>query len=604
MNKAGILALVIALALFLGYEVPKLGPAGISSIALVISLTMLLSGVTVERRARYVVFARGLIAGGWAGLYFMVYAMHAIAAAKVIDSTLLGATLLIAVATGMVVHSLRYRDQTVTGLAYFVAFATLAITEVTALSVVALVPLAVSLLYIAQRFEWKGMALFGLLATYATCATKPDTGAPLWQAQSVFGAYWLVFEAYDLWRTKRRSEHVFEAAMLPLNALGLSLSTYAKWSKAAPDDLYHLSIGVAGAYLASTILRAVLRPPAAFGADAGTFDRILAGSYEGPVTLAAACSAGAAILKLHGQTVNNVLLAEGELLFLAGLYFRQSYLRRLAATLFASLGVKLFVTDIPGAGRVLLAGRSLQDWTPSAAAAAVLFYVNRVLRKVDVGYGYAASALVAAIIWAEVPLRYAGITWLAFAAILFLPGRGRRLLDFRIHGYLTGTLAVGGIAMYQLEIMDGRAVPLLQPWISLALAAMAGYAGALRFAFGIRPIRRVRTGAVAVPRGRDRDGCVDGALVEGSPRGLFGTRVDGALSRRPRTGIAACAAGIPLACTDGGGGRSVARGLLYPGAAASDAQYSGAGRSGDCRGGGVPVRRTAVPRAGGTGKWR
>ena len=479
MNKLGILAIVIALALALGYEVPKLGPAGISAIALTISLTMLVSGVIVERRERYTIFARGLIAGGWAGLYFTVYAMHAIAPAKVIDSTVLGATLLIAVATGMVVHSLRYRDQTVTGLAYFVAFATLAITEVTALSVVALVPLAASLLFIAQRFEWKGMALFGLLATYATCATRPDTCAPLWQAQSVFAAYWLVFEVYDLWRTHRRSDDPLEAVMLPLNAMGLSLLSYAKWSKAAPDDLYMLSIGVASAYLVSTVLRAVLRPPASFPAEAGTFERILAGGYEGPVTLAAACSAAAAILKLHGQAVNNVLLAEGEVLFLAGLYFRQAYPRRLAATLFASLGVKLFVTDMPGAGTVILAGRTLKDWTPSATAAALLFYVNRVLRKVDVGYGYAASALVALIVWAEVPLRFAGITWLAAAAILFLLGWSRRLLDFRVQGYLTGVLGLGGIAMYQLEILDGRATPLFQPWISLAVAAGAAYVAAV-----------------------------------------------------------------------------------------------------------------------------
>jgi len=53
----------------------------------------------------------------------------------------------------MIVHSLRYRSQTVTGLAYFIAFVTLAITQVTPLSVLALVPLAASLLYVAHRFS-------------------------------------------------------------------------------------------------------------------------------------------------------------------------------------------------------------------------------------------------------------------------------------------------------------------------------------------------------------------------------------------------------------------------------------------------------------------
>ena len=39
---------------------------------------MLVAGVVVERREGYRIFARGLLGGGWAALYFTVYAMHAI----------------------------------------------------------------------------------------------------------------------------------------------------------------------------------------------------------------------------------------------------------------------------------------------------------------------------------------------------------------------------------------------------------------------------------------------------------------------------------------------------------------------------------------------
>jgi hypothetical protein len=478
-NKLGILVLVISIALFLGYSFTQLGPAGVSAIALAISFALLAGGVVLERRARYVIFARGLLAGGWAGLYFTTYAMQAVDAAKVIHNPLLGGFLLLAVASGMVLHSLRYRQQAVTGLAYFVAFTTLAITPVTTLSVIALIPLAASLLVVAYRFEWKGLALFSLAATYLTCASRGDNGAPLWSAQTVFAAYWLLFEAYDLLRARRHSNHSAEQAMLPLNALGFGLLSYAKWSAAAPADIYLLSIGVATAYLASTVLRAVLRPPASFPAEAGTLERILAGGFEGPVTLAAACSAAAAVLKLHGQTVNNVLLAEGQLLFLAGLLFRQNYLRRLAATLFAALGVKLFATDIPNAGTVAVAGRMLQDWTPSAALAALLFYVNRGLRKASLSYGYAASALIALIVGFEIPLRNMGITWLGFGALLFVFGWRFRLFDFRIQAYLAAALALCGIALHQLQIAFGTAAPSPHPWIPLALAAAVAYGAAI-----------------------------------------------------------------------------------------------------------------------------
>ncbi|MGO9009977.1 MAG: DUF2339 domain-containing protein [Bryobacteraceae bacterium] len=479
LNKLGIFVLVVAIALFLGYSFTQMGPAGRSAIGLGVSFALLIGGVALERRAPYAIFARGLLGGGWAGLYFTTYAMQAVDAAKVIHNPLLGGFLLLAVAAGMVIHSLRYRVQALTGLAYFMAFATLAITPVTALSVIALVPLAGSLLIIAYRFSWSGMVLFGLVATYATCASRGDNGAPLWSAQTVFAAYWLLFEAYDLLRAGRRSNHPAERAILPLNALGFAGLSYAKWSAADPAQIYLLASGIAVAYLADTILRAVLRPPATFAAETTTQERIFAGGYEGPITLAAVCSVMAAVLKLHGQTVNAALLAEGEALFLAGLIFRQAYPRRLAGALFAGLGLKLLFTDVPDAGSVRFAGRTLQDWTPTALLAALVFYVNRGLRKPGRSYGFAASALVALAIGFEISLRHLGITWLGFGALLFLFGWWFRLFDFRMQGYLAGVIALGAVWLHQIEVSAGTAAPWAHPWLPLAVAAAAAYGAAL-----------------------------------------------------------------------------------------------------------------------------
>ena len=508
LNKLGVFVLVIAIALFLGFSFNHMGPAGRSAVGLAISLALLIGGVIMERRPRYVIFARGLLAGGWAGLYFTTYAMQAVDAAKIIHNPLLGGFLLLAVAAGMVVHSLRYRVQALTGLAYFMAFATLAITDVTTLSVIALVPLAGSLLIVAYRFSWPGMALFGLVATYATCASRGDNGAPLWSTQTVFAAYWLVFEVYDLLRTRHRSNHAAEQAILPLNALGFAALSYGKWSAADPAEIYLLAAGIAVAYLADTILRAVLRPPATFPPETTTLERIFAGGYEGPITLAAVCSVVAAALKLHGQTANAALLAEGELLFLAGLVFRQDYPRRLAGTLFAGLGLKLLFTDIPDAGTVQFAGRTLQDWTPSAALAAFLFYVNRGLRtlplftfETGVGtsadaadtsvratpvmsargrtYGFAASALIALAIGFEISLRHLGLSWLGLGALLFMFGWRFRLFDFRMQGYLAGVLALGAVWLHQIEVSAGTVAPWAHAWIPLAAAAVVGYSAAL-----------------------------------------------------------------------------------------------------------------------------
>ena len=153
-NKIGVFVAVIGIALLLNYAYTQLGAAGRVALSLGASLAMLVAGAVFERREKYRTFAYGLIGGGWAALYTTVYAMYAIPAAKVLDSAFAATVLLLAVAAGMIVHSLKYRSQTVTALAYFLAFVTLAIAEVTTFAVLMLVPLVASLLYIAYRYQW------------------------------------------------------------------------------------------------------------------------------------------------------------------------------------------------------------------------------------------------------------------------------------------------------------------------------------------------------------------------------------------------------------------------------------------------------------------
>ena len=249
-NKLGVFVTVIALALLLKYAYTQLGPAGRVALSLGASLAMLAAGVIFERREQYRTFSYGLIGGGWAALYTTVYAMHAIPAAKIVDNALAATVLLLAVVAGMIAHSLKYHSQTVTGLAYFLAFTTLGISEVTTFSVIALIPLAGSLLYVAHRHNWSRFAIFGLAATYVTCGLHKDSGAALWQTQALFLVYWLVFEAFDL--------ICADPWLLPLNAVGFLLLSAGKWAHSAPQDIWQLAGGAAALYLGSTVVRARL----------------------------------------------------------------------------------------------------------------------------------------------------------------------------------------------------------------------------------------------------------------------------------------------------------------------------------------------------------
>jgi hypothetical protein len=442
LNKIGMLILVIGIALALGYSFTKIGPAGRVASALAASLAMLAGGVKLEGRERYRIFARGLLGGGWAALYFTVYAMHALAAARVLENGFAAAVLLLAVATGMIAHSLRYRSEALTGLAFAIAFVTLAITDVTAFSVVALAPLAGSLLVVAKRFGWRWCALLGMAATYLTCAWRGDTGAPLWQAQTAFAVYWLLFETFDLLLP--------DARVLPLNAAGFLGLSLIKWSHAAPEAMWKLLAASAVAYLGSAVLRYWLdmegeRRPGS-----------LQHRWRAAITLAAGLGAGAILMKAVAPWTGIGLLVEAEALYIAGVTLGKPYLRRLATVVFAFQVLQF-----------LNVGLAAPQWRTVAAMSAAFFYLNRALCAEDVFFGYAGMAMLGLTLGYRVPHRDPALALVLASTVPFAIGWRWKLADFRIHGYL---LAAAGLAR--------MAIP-GEPVHSLVLAAAVAYGGAL-----------------------------------------------------------------------------------------------------------------------------
>ncbi len=166
LNRLGVGSLVFGVAFFILYSFQYLGPWVKLGIGFAAGLGLLLAGTWLERRSQFPWYARGLMGGGWAILYFTTYAMHHLPGVRVLDSAWADLLLLAAVAAGAIRHSLRYRSQIITALAFLLAFITAAISQVTTFTLLSSVLLAAGLVILVTRMQWHRLALYGVAATY------------------------------------------------------------------------------------------------------------------------------------------------------------------------------------------------------------------------------------------------------------------------------------------------------------------------------------------------------------------------------------------------------------------------------------------------------
>src|SRR5437870_10659097 len=208
LNKLGITLLVLGIASFGIYELGQLGPLGKVGVSYAVSVALLAGGIFLVRRERYRVLGHTLIGGGWALLFFTTYALHHVDAMRVMSSETTDLILMLVVALAMVVHTLRYRSQLVTGLAFLLAYSTVALSHDNVYSLSAGVVLAIGLVSIVLKMGWFELEVFGILSSYLNHLYW------LYRLLGIEGAQGRHFEQYHAslallffyWLTFRRSE--------------------------------------------------------------------------------------------------------------------------------------------------------------------------------------------------------------------------------------------------------------------------------------------------------------------------------------------------------------------------------------------------------------
>ena len=199
LNRLGVLLILIGLVIFLGYSLTQLGPAGRIAISFVVSLAMLGLGLVYQRRPLFQLFAQGLLGGGWAGVYFTTYAMHAIPASRVISDPAVAAVLLCVVPAGMIAHALWRNSMMGSLLAFLYGVLSILLLSHSQVATLAVLPLLAALLVLSYRVRhWQAppVAAVALYGVYCWTFAQSSSLSPAF-ALVPFAA-WLVLEVYDV----------------------------------------------------------------------------------------------------------------------------------------------------------------------------------------------------------------------------------------------------------------------------------------------------------------------------------------------------------------------------------------------------------------------
>ena len=134
---------------------------------------------------------------------------------------------MLGVAIVMVGHTLRYRSQVVTGLAFLLAFLTVSISHSNVYSLTAGGVLAAGLVFIVLRMQWFELEIFGILASYFNHflwlrpIIEPMNGhrRPFREfaaSAALLVVYWLIFRVSYVLRKPReeRQERISTVAAL------------------------------------------------------------------------------------------------------------------------------------------------------------------------------------------------------------------------------------------------------------------------------------------------------------------------------------------------------------------------------------------------------
>ncbi|HEY1579864.1 MAG TPA: DUF2339 domain-containing protein [Terracidiphilus sp.] len=461
LNKIGMAILVIGLAFFLAYKLQTWGPGGKILCGFAVSVVLLGGGVWLERKPTYRIFARGGIGGGWALAYFTTFAAYHLQAARVLDSLPVDLVLMLLVAAGMVGHSLHYRSQAVTSLAFMLGFGTLLTshveepTQTLVFSLAASAILAIALVVVTTIRHWAVLELCGLVAVYVSHFVWLNEVLPqvhadfteFWPSTALILLYWLIFRlAYVLRKPLNKREEDLSSVSAILNSGGVL--GLLKFQSAHPEWAFWALV-VLGAFEMGLAWWAKSKRRQAFV--------VLS-------TIAVVLLVSSVPFRFHGVSWPVLWLVQAQVLAIAGLRLGEPVFRRLGLLVGLMTGAVLGLHDVmPLAVERLVSSDSGTHWSLAAglALAAILYWTHsevyprrwpeiqtNALESLALKISsWLALGAAATCLWVVLPNQWLPVGWIALFLVLVWAGQYFRAVQPIIEGDVLALLTAGVLAI-------------------------------------------------------------------------------------------------------------------------------------------------------------
>ncbi len=449
LSKIGIVLFVIGVA---SYGVYELGSTAMGKVALCfIGAALLLGGgIFFERKERYQILGRTGIGGGWALLFFTFYAIHHVAAMRILESETLDLLLMLFVAVAMALHTLRYKSQVVTGIAFLLAYSTITLSHDSVYALSAGAVLAIGIVIITVRMQWYELEIFGILSSYLNHLywlykilgpEGPKGPFPeFYPSTAILLVYWASYRfSYVVRRISSKAQESTSAIAAILNTL--LLLAVMKFQSVHPELAFYVLLTLGAIEFACGQLPITRRRRDAF---------VLLS------VIGAALMVMAVPFKFSGNNVAILWFIGAEAFLAAGIILKELVFRRLGMITGVLVGLHvLFIDCVRLYQTRILADKSVITGGTLLLTCGVLFYLNAHSalkrfpqlftdsfdRKLLQSHSYFGAITVTFAAWALFVLDWTTVAWIVVVASLAWLGRHLHSRDLLIQSSVVAVLA-------------------------------------------------------------------------------------------------------------------------------------------------------------------